>query len=68
MQGVKSSKVLCLNKMDIGGAQIYANHQRIWLGTFKSERDAAIVPWLTTAPPLSSEAEKAIETLHGITK
>ncbi|AES63108.1 putative transcription factor RAV family [Medicago truncatula] len=24
------------------GAQIYANHQRIWLGTFKSERDAAM--------------------------
>ncbi|TKY50551.1 AP2/ERF and B3 domain-containing transcription factor [Spatholobus suberectus] len=23
------------------GAQIYANHQRIWLGTFKSEREAA---------------------------
>uniref|UniRef100_A0A7N0SZK1 Uncharacterized protein n=1 Tax=Kalanchoe fedtschenkoi TaxID=63787 RepID=A0A7N0SZK1_KALFE len=24
------------------GAQIYANHQRIWLGTFKSEREAAM--------------------------
>ncbi|XP_057767147.1 AP2/ERF and B3 domain-containing transcription factor At1g51120-like [Salvia miltiorrhiza] len=24
------------------GAQIYANHQRIWLGTFKSEKDAAM--------------------------
>ncbi|EPS62763.1 hypothetical protein M569_12025 [Genlisea aurea] len=24
------------------GAQIYANHQRIWLGTFKSEVDAAM--------------------------
>ncbi|CAI9768772.1 unnamed protein product [Fraxinus pennsylvanica] len=24
------------------GAQIYANHQRIWLGTFKSEIDAAM--------------------------
>ncbi|XP_022135533.1 AP2/ERF and B3 domain-containing transcription factor At1g50680-like [Momordica charantia] len=24
------------------GAQIYANHQRIWLGTFKSENDAAM--------------------------
>ncbi|KAL3656012.1 hypothetical protein CASFOL_000408 [Castilleja foliolosa] len=24
------------------GAQIYANHQRIWLGTFKSEADAAM--------------------------
>lgn len=24
------------------GAQIYANHQRIWLGTFKSEEDAAM--------------------------
>ncbi|RWR72201.1 AP2/ERF and B3 domain-containing protein [Cinnamomum micranthum f. kanehirae] len=24
------------------GAQIYANHQRIWLGTFKSERAAAM--------------------------
>ncbi|XP_059638124.1 AP2/ERF and B3 domain-containing transcription factor At1g50680-like [Cornus florida] len=24
------------------GAQIYANHQRIWLGTFKSEMDAAM--------------------------
>ncbi|KAH7866162.1 hypothetical protein Vadar_016549 [Vaccinium darrowii] len=24
------------------GAQIYANHQRIWLGTFKSEFDAAM--------------------------
>ncbi|KAE8710613.1 AP2/ERF and B3 domain-containing transcription factor [Hibiscus syriacus] len=24
------------------GAQIYANHQRIWLGTFKSDRDAAM--------------------------
>ncbi|KAI3446765.1 hypothetical protein Pfo_003430, partial [Paulownia fortunei] len=24
------------------GAQIYANHQRIWLGTFKSEKEAAI--------------------------
>ncbi|GAB2273906.1 hypothetical protein Dimus_008676 [Dionaea muscipula] len=23
------------------GAQIYANHQRIWLGTFKSEKEAA---------------------------
>ncbi|XP_057494032.1 AP2/ERF and B3 domain-containing transcription factor At1g50680-like [Actinidia eriantha] len=25
------------------GAQIYANHQRIWLGTFKSEIEAAMV-------------------------
>lgn len=24
------------------GAQIYANHQRIWLGTFKSEKEAAM--------------------------
>ncbi|KAK8545092.1 hypothetical protein V6N13_066400 [Hibiscus sabdariffa] len=24
------------------GAQIYANHRRIWLGTFKSEREAAM--------------------------
>ncbi|CAK9328056.1 unnamed protein product [Citrullus colocynthis] len=24
------------------GAQIYANHQRIWLGTFKTEKDAAM--------------------------
>ncbi|XP_039028435.1 AP2/ERF and B3 domain-containing transcription factor At1g51120-like [Hibiscus syriacus] len=24
------------------GAQIYANHQRIWLGTFKSEKEAAL--------------------------
>ncbi|XP_011033440.1 PREDICTED: AP2/ERF and B3 domain-containing transcription factor At1g51120-like [Populus euphratica] len=24
------------------GCQIYANHQRIWLGTFKSEREAAM--------------------------
>lgn len=24
------------------GAQIYAHHQRIWLGTFKTERDAAM--------------------------
>ncbi|CAK9137278.1 unnamed protein product [Ilex paraguariensis] len=24
------------------GAQIYANHQRVWLGTFKSEKDAAM--------------------------
>ncbi|KAE8711305.1 GATA zinc finger domain-containing protein 12-like [Hibiscus syriacus] len=24
------------------GAQIYANHQRIWLGTFKSKREAAM--------------------------
>nr|VVW59854.1 unnamed protein product [Nymphaea colorata] len=24
------------------GAQIYANHQRIWLGTFRSEREAAM--------------------------
>ncbi|MBA0853376.1 hypothetical protein Goshw_016568 [Gossypium schwendimanii] len=24
------------------GAQIYANHQRIWLGTFKSENEAAL--------------------------
>ncbi|KDP38666.1 hypothetical protein JCGZ_04019 [Jatropha curcas] len=24
------------------GCQIYANHQRIWLGTFKSEKDAAM--------------------------
>ncbi|GAB4832706.1 hypothetical protein Ancab_006723, partial [Ancistrocladus abbreviatus] len=24
------------------GAQIYSNHQRIWLGTFKTERDAAM--------------------------
>ncbi|KAK6930795.1 B3 DNA binding domain [Dillenia turbinata] len=24
------------------GAQIYANHQRVWLGTFKSEKEAAM--------------------------
>ncbi|KAJ6325922.1 hypothetical protein OIU78_013085 [Salix suchowensis] len=24
------------------GAQIYANHQRIWLGTFKTEKEAAM--------------------------
>jgi len=40
------------------GAQIYANHQRIWLGTFKSERDAAMAYDSATIKLRSGESHR----------
>ncbi|KAK2459200.1 AP2/B3 transcription factor family protein [Trifolium repens] len=40
------------------GAQIYANHQRIWLGTFKSERDAAMAYDSATVKLRSGESHR----------
>ncbi|KAK4266515.1 hypothetical protein QN277_027420 [Acacia crassicarpa] len=40
------------------GAQIYANHQRIWLGTFKSEREAAMAYDSATIKLRSSESHR----------
>nr|QNI23779.1 AP2/ERF transcription factor [Camptotheca acuminata] len=38
----KKFKGVVLQRNGHWGAQIYGNHQRIWLGTFKSEKDAAM--------------------------
>ncbi|XP_058771962.1 AP2/ERF and B3 domain-containing transcription factor At1g51120-like [Vicia villosa] len=40
------------------GAQIYANHQRIWLGTFKSEKDAAMAYDSATVKLRSGESHR----------
>ncbi|KAF7837125.1 AP2/ERF and B3 domain-containing transcription factor [Senna tora] len=40
------------------GAQIYANHQRIWLGTFKSEREAAMAYDSATIKLRSGESHR----------
>ncbi|CAI8584332.1 unnamed protein product [Vicia faba] len=40
------------------GAQIYANHQRIWLGTFTSEKDAAMAYDSATVKLRSGESHR----------
>ncbi|XP_061360188.1 AP2/ERF and B3 domain-containing transcription factor At1g51120-like [Gastrolobium bilobum] len=40
------------------GSQIYANHQRIWLGTFKSEREAAMAYDSATIKLRSGESHR----------
>ncbi|KAI8001692.1 AP2/ERF and B3 domain-containing transcription factor [Camellia lanceoleosa] len=58
MSSQLNSKELCRSQTGIGGAKIYANHQRVWLGTFKSEIDAAMAYDIKHFPPVVENTEE----------